>query len=110
MPQNGPTREQLERTVPEILRVINQSHGLLAWYEWRLSIPRLTDGAEGVIIWNAVFEGTLLNLRKLNEFFIPRRNHDRDDDIRATDFPGFTGQCQFLSSNDLAEIHKRFAH
>jgi len=48
----------------------------------------------------------LISLRCFNEFF---GSHRRDDDIRASDFPGVTMQ-PFLSRDDENAIHKYLAH
>jgi hypothetical protein len=111
MPQteNVPTRTDLEAVLPETLRVIGQSYAFLLWFTH--VFPRLHDCAPGyhLVIRNNLMEGTMLNLRKLNEFFkvSPKQ---RPNDVRATDFPGYTSAGEFLSRSDLEQIHKRFAH
>jgi len=54
----------------------------------------------------AALDSTLISLRCFNEFF---GSHRRDDDIRASDFPGVTMQ-PFLSRDDENAIHKYLAH
>ena len=110
MPKSScvPTRNDLERLVPEIVRVINQSYAYLLWFTH--VFPGLTETERGyrLVIQNNLFEGTLLNLRKLNEFF--KTGEKRDDDARAHHFPGFTEDSTFLKESDLKKIHKSLAH
>src|SRR5436190_10570454 len=104
-----PTRADLEALLPEIILVINQSYAFVLWFTH--VYPALKDCESGylLVLRNNLMAGTLLNLRKLNEFF-RKDGCVHDDDARACHFPGFKGDGPFLSNRDLKQIHKRFAH
>lgn len=60
---------------------------------------------------NAAALASLMAIRKLTEFFKARPEKDeKDDDLRAYDFDGFTQLGEVLHRDDLPELHKRIAH
>jgi hypothetical protein len=101
-------------------RVFHNISQLFGYYAWIGKIaPGLdskTKGAPGhlyfILAQNAVVDGFLINLRRLNEFYSKRPDNaknDRDDDLRAYHF-GFPEAGRFLDEKDTEELHKRIAH
>src|SRR5260370_7845255 len=88
-----------------------------AYFLWRHQIrPGLSqhseaDGAYLQVIENSIIEGTLLFIRKLNEFFKQRPNRDeKDDDLRAYDFLGFKNLGEFIMQKDYEQLHNPVVH
>lgn len=54
-------------------------------------------------------KGTLLDIRKLNDFFRGAKN-PKPEDFFAADFPTFADQGEFISAPDLEDLHRRIAH
>jgi len=99
-------------------RIFHNAMQLFSYYAWITKIaPTLKEGELGSIDFvyfsitqNAVLDGYLINLRRLNEFFSKRRrNEERADDLRAYHF-GFPQIGRFLDEPDMTKIHKRIAH
>ncbi|MCU0784759.1 MAG: hypothetical protein MUF81_12110, partial [Verrucomicrobia bacterium] len=67
---------------------------------------------EYALIHNSAIVTSLLAVRKLNEFFKarPKANNERDDDLRAYDYPGFARTGAVINPEDFQEIHKRIGH
>lgn len=111
MPISYPPRSttELEAIVPEVLRVIGQSYAFFLWFTH--VHPGLKESKPGykLVVKNCLLEGTLLNLRKLDEFFNTGEK-TKLDDARAYDFPGFVGTGRFLQPNGRTMIHKKTAH
>jgi len=60
---------------------------------------------------NTVVEGTLLSIRKINDFFRPpEESNEKEDDVFSYDFHGFKGVGKFLDLDDFSELHKRVGH
>src|SRR4051812_30264874 len=103
-PRISPSQAELDQSVEHIIYVMNQCSTYFVW--WVHIKPRLIadlhpDGAYMTIINNSAIEATLLFVRKLNEFFRERpKNDERDDDLRAYDFPGFKAVGMFLHPGD----------
>jgi len=103
-----PTSEQLQQSIGVICKVIGQIPCFHVYEEnvaQRFSATE-TETALSAMMHNAALDSTLISLRCFNEFF---GSHRRDDDIRASDFPGVTMQ-PFLSRDDENAIHKYLAH
>lgn len=108
-----PSRQELEFAAEQVYNIMTRC---FAYFLWRLKIhpivSKVEDGATGVaadIQQNAVIEGTMLSIRKLNDFFrLP--DHIRDDDVFASDFPGFNGIGNFLTNESFLELHRRVGH
>ncbi len=110
-PRNIPTQNELDSSVTDILYVMIQCS---AYFSWHVHIkPKLNqpDPALVKIVQNSVIDGSLLSIRKLNEFFKTRPKVDeKDDDLRAYDFLNFNNVGEFLNSKSKEEINKRIGH
>ncbi len=103
-----PKTEQLQQTIGVICKVIGQ---IPCFHVYEENIAHRfftseTETALKAIMHNAALDSTLINVRCLNEFF---SSHRRDDDVRASDFPG-VHMKPFLSKDDKTAIHKYLAH
>ena len=113
-PRIPPSQGELDKSVEDIVYVMSQCSTYFVW--WVHIKPKLTghvhaDCAHMTIIHNGVVEATLLFVRKLNEFFRERPKVDeKDDDLRAYDFPGFKAVGPFLHPGDYEQLHKRVGH
>src|SRR5690242_6443302 len=56
---------------------------------------------------NSTIQSSLLNLRLLNDFFLPRRY---PADIRAEDYVGYASPGQFLDTDEVRALSKHIAH
>jgi hypothetical protein len=109
--------EQLSAAADRVFRNICQ---LFSYYSWIAQVAPSLESREKnapghrffVLAQNALVDGFLINLRRLNEFFTEypeKRNPKFADDLRASDF-GFPEKGPFLHSADMDELHKRIAH
>lgn len=110
-----PTRHQLNAAVPLIYREMGQLFAYATWFmEVRPVIAAVfpEKSRQYVMVQDSIVIATVLALRKLNEFFRKRPSNDdeRDDDLRAYDYPGFTKTGDLLLPEDFREIHKRIGH
>ncbi len=107
-PSNLP-REQLLGGLPHVLDTFDQAGALYAWRVISKGLPAAAkDGHLGHVVGQASLESSLVNLRALNEFF--RARQSIQDDMRATQWPGYTTPGPFMSEDDEKEINKRLAH
>lgn len=60
-------------------------------------------------IQNACLHTSLIALRDLEDFFTPRTNRTKADDLRASDF-GLSRSMQFLADDERKWINKLIAH
>ena len=110
----SPSQADLDKSVEDIIYVMYQCSTYFVW--WVHIKPKLNhhlqqDSLYLKITQNSMIEATLLFIRKLNEFFKDRpKVEEKDDDLRAYDFPGFTGVGTFLSPADYQQLHKRVGH
>ena len=110
----SPSQAELDKSVEDIIYVMYQCSTYFVW--WVYVKPKLShhveqDSLHTTIIQNSVIEATLLFIRKLNEFFKERPAVDeKDDDLRAYDFPGFKRVGTFLNPGDYQQLHKRVGH
>ena len=89
-----------------------------AYFLWWTQIRPILEGVELsnrdiviVLQKNTVVEGTLLSIRKINDFFRPRGEaNEKEDDVFSYDFHGFKGAGKFLQPDDFSELHKRVGH
>ncbi len=111
------TNAELAKAADRVFHYISQLFGYYAWVgKIAPSLESKVEGAPGhlyfVLAQNAVVDGYLINLRRLNEFFStrPKKEKDeKDDDLRAYHF-GFPEIGRFLDEEDMKELHKRIAH
>jgi hypothetical protein len=59
---------------------------------------------------NACVESTLMSVRDIDDFFRPRTDRSRDNDLHATDFYGFRCPGPFLSAKERDSINRWIAH
>jgi hypothetical protein len=59
------------------------------------------------VLRNATIGSSLLSLRLLNDFFLPRRY---PNDIRAEDYVGYASPAQFLDTAEARSLNKHLAH
>jgi hypothetical protein len=111
-PRVPPSQAELDKSVEDIIYVMDQCSTYFVW--WVHIKPMLSQHPQPRyvrIIQNGVIESTLLFIRKLNEFFKERPKVDeKDDDLRAYDFPGFKEVGTFLRPDDYEQLHKRVGH
>lgn len=111
------TREELEKAAEQVFHWVTQ---LFGYYAWIAKVaPRLPDDVKHEsdslyfhLAQNAVVDGSLINLRRLNEFFSCRpkeENKKHADNLRAYDFE-FPEIGRFLDPKDMDELHKRVGH
>src|SRR6266567_8685117 len=103
-----PTSEDLQKSIHVICKVIGQIPCFHLYEEY---VAHRFSTAEAEIslramTHNAALDSTLISLRCYSEFFGAGR---RNDDIRASDFPGVTMQ-PFLPLDEATAIHKYLAH
>ncbi|PTY03003.1 hypothetical protein DB347_22675 [Opitutaceae bacterium EW11] len=111
------TKEELTKAADRVFHNISQLFGYYAWVgKIAPTLASKDEGAQGhlyfVLAQNAVVDGYLINLRRLNEFFSKRPDKSKDeedDDLRAYHF-GFPEIGRFLDPQDMKELHKRIAH
>lgn len=111
------TKEELTAAADRVFHNISQLFGYYAWIgKIAPSLESRGEGAPGhfhfLLVQNAVVDGFLINLRRLNEFFSKRPEKpkdERDDDLRAYHF-GFPEIGHFLEKGDMDDLHKRIAH
>lgn len=116
MKRRTPTRDELKRSLSTVYEEIG---ALYTWYIWWVYARTVLEDDEFVgkasghyvILNNAALHSSVLATRKLAEFFKVRpKIEERDDDLRAYDFPGFDDLGDIMLREDLTEIHKRVAH
>jgi hypothetical protein len=113
-----PTQSQLDKAIPVIHG--EMAHLFAFWNWWTQARPILLSDTrfntdkrmQYALMHNSAIVRSLLSVRKLNEFFKTRpiKNNESDDDLRAYDYPGFTGTGAVINPEDFKEIHKRVAH
>ncbi len=111
------TKQELAAAADQIFHNIAQLFSYFAWFgKIAPSLDSKTEGTKGhiffVLAQNAVIDGFLINLRRLNEFFSNRPENDKKDqvdDLRAYHFE-FPEIGRFLDEKDMCELHKRIAH
>ena len=59
---------------------------------------------------DACVEAVLMSIRDLDDFFQPRTEKTRHDDLRATDFFGYQSSGSFLSGTERNSINQWIAH
>ena len=104
----NPTTEQLQQSIHVICKVIGQIP-CFHLYEEYVAHRFSTSEAESCLramTHNGLLDSALISLRCFNEFFGANR---QKDDIRASDFPGFSMQ-PFLPPAEATAIHKYLAH
>jgi hypothetical protein len=118
-------RERLEESIGWICTIM---HGCFAWtiwwddlfpmyekrgednmhYFWQVTFGGNIDAQNYWTMRTVAHEASLMNLRRLNEFFRPApRQHA--DDLHAGQFPGFPAR-ELLPKEIVTDIHKRIAH
>lgn len=110
--RTSPTRAELEATADLLFGVMTSC---FAYFLWWTRIRPLLESANlpnrGIVIAlqsNTVVEGTLLSIRKINDFFRPSGgSNEKEDDVFSYDFHGFRGAGKFLHPDDFSELHKR---
>lgn len=117
MQKSTPTRQQLEDAIALIYHEMGCLYAYWVW--WTQARPILLaneqfreNSMQYALMQNSAIVITLLAVRKMNEFFKarPEKNDERDDDLRAYDFPGFDNMGVVINPKDFSEIHKRIAH
>jgi hypothetical protein len=115
MQRRTPTTDELKRGLSTVYDEIG---ALYTWYIWWVYARTILEdddfvgktSGHYVILNNAALHSSVMATRKLAEFFKVRpKNQEKDDDLRAYDFPGFDGLGDIMRE-DLTEIHKRVAH
>ena len=108
------TREQLTDMVEHIRYTFGQTASVFVWIFAERDHPTLRNLplARYRTLHNASLESTLISLRALNEFFRVQdpKQKQRPDDVRASDFPGYTTKGSFLPESVTSAIHKHLAH
>jgi hypothetical protein len=110
-----PTRAELEASTGLLFDVMTSC---FAYFLWWSRIRPILETAElpnrDIVITlqnNTVVEGTLLSIRKINDFFRPpEESNEKEDDVFSYDFHGFKGAGKFLHPDDFPEFHKRVGH
>lgn len=103
-----PSTEQLQKSINIICKVIAQIPCFHLYEEYvanRFSSSEAETSLKAMT-HNAALDSALISLRCFNEFFAANR---KNDDIRASDFPGVRMQ-RFLRQNEATAIHKYLAH
>ncbi|MFT5028079.1 MAG: hypothetical protein ACI9VS_000499 [Candidatus Binatia bacterium] len=108
-----PTSVELDEAVSLVFDAVSRCFAYFRW--WTRVRPVLIAATlhetDIVLQQNAVIEGTLLSIRKVNDFFRTRGNsRELEDDIFSYDFTGFGQTGKFLHPDDFTEIHKRIGH
>jgi hypothetical protein len=109
-----PTQSQLEKAIQLVCD--EMGHLFSYWVWWTQARPILIekfpeDSLQCKAMQNATVITSLLAARKLNEFFKARPSEDeRNDDLRAYDYPGFKDTGHLIPPADYKIIHKRVAH
>jgi len=116
MPRVAPSHDVLEKSIDGFIYCLGQ---LFSYFHWgnhiesnlRKHCKEEIDAKKAQIVENITIEGTLLFMRKVEDFFRPRPQKDEEsDDLRAYDFPGYSGAGWIFSKNKRVEINKHVAH
>ena len=108
-----------KRMSPHLLYFADRTNLLFAWHFCTLEFLEDEDFAlcasENDRAWslktiqNACLHTTLMSIRDLDDFFTPRNERTKKDDLRASDF-NFNGSHSFLSRDERQKINKLIAH
>jgi hypothetical protein len=107
-----PTRAELEASTDLVFGAMTNC---FAYFLWWTRIRPILESVElpnrDIVITlqkNTVVEGTLLSIRKINDFFrLPEESNEKEDDVFSYDFHGFKGAGKFILPD---ELHKRVGH
>jgi hypothetical protein len=110
-----PTQPKLEASTDLLFGVMSSC---FAYFLWWTQVRPLLENADlldrEIVIQmqsNAVVEGTLLSIRKVNDFFRPSAgSKEMEDDVFSYDFRGFKATGKFLHPDNFSELHKRVGH
>jgi hypothetical protein len=113
--RTSPTRAELEASTDLLFGAMTSC---FAYFLWWTRIRPILESVElpnrDIVIAlqkNTVVEGTLLSIRKINDFFRPLgESNEKEDDVFSYDFHGFKGAGKFLLPDDFSELHKRVGH
>jgi hypothetical protein len=105
---NTPTPEELQKAVSVICKVIGQ---MTCFHFYELHVPKRFGSIQSeitleTIIYNAVLDSALLNIRCFNEFF---QEKGRKNDVRAHHYPGLLMK-PFLTPDDVVALNKYLVH
>jgi len=116
MPRVAPSHDVLEKSIDGFVYCLEQLFSYIHWEDHiksnlRKHCKEEIDAKKAQIVENITIEGTLLFFRKVNEFFRDRPPKDEEsDDLRAYDFPGYSGAGWIFFSEERTEINKHVAH
>jgi hypothetical protein len=112
--RQSPTPRELEEATELLFNVMIRCFAYFLWWTRIRPILEKAGLSERDITLqrNTVIEGTLLSIRKINDFFRPRgkSSNEQADDVFSYDFQGFSGAAKFLHPDDFSELHKRIGH
>ena len=103
------TTEQLRGGARDFCTVLDQVPSAYMWEDYfseKLTTSSVAPNALEALR-NATIESSLLSIRLLNDFFLPRRY---PTDIRAEDYAGYASPGQFLDSAEARALNKHLAH
>lgn len=108
-----PTQVELEASTDLLFDVMTRCFAYFLW--WTRIRPVLERSGlperDITLQRNTVVEGTLLSIRKVNDFFrSPEKSNEKEDDVFSYDFSGFQGTGKFLHPDDFSELHRRVGH